>query len=138
MQRPTDIAFTSDIAEIVAKELNMPKELIEDHVDFMVHWIKKLTMDPEVLTVNIPSVGRMYLNWTKVERDYTYYKDKEEELSKHKTKMIGVNRKRLEKFGREFEGISGYNRHRKRSKLFSTYFSKGKSLRELEEWQNAQ
>jgi hypothetical protein len=138
MQKPSDIAYTKDIAESVANELGLSRQFVEDHIDFIVHWVKKLTQDPDVLTINIPSVGRLYLNWNKVYKYYNNQKNSEDDLKSSRLIAFNLNEKKLESFDKVFGDKKGYNRHRKRSKFSSTYFNKGKSLRELEEWQNSQ
>lgn len=134
-----EIAFTDDIVEDVAKELGMSKEKIAYHVDFMVHWIKKLTKIPEVLAIFIPHIGTMYVNWGKIQNEVDYFgKMPEDELPTQWKNRLRDNRIRIAKLEETFKDNDGYIRHKKRQKIFNVYHTKGKNLKELESWQNKQ
>ena len=132
----SEIAFTRDIARSVAEELGMSVEAVESHIDFTVHWIKKLSKDPKNLNIYIPHVGSMYLNIGRVKNDYNHFSKLDtEEMITSWLNQLEKHRIRLEEFQNQFpEG--GYNRHKKRTKITSNWFNKGMSLKELEEWQN--
>lgn len=136
--KPSDIAFTSDIVESIAKDLGVSKDYIEEHIDFIVHWIKKLTRDPKVLSIYIPNIGRMFFNFGRAYDDYVFFKKNEGDLSNRRKEALDLMEKRMVYFEEEFKDFQGYNRHKKRSKLTNKHFNKGKNMRELEEWQNAQ
>jgi hypothetical protein len=105
------------------------------HIDFLVHWLKKLSASPDILNVRIPHVGYMYLNISKIKRSVEYFSN-DEDLNESWKPLLDLNRARLETFSNEFEGIDGHNRHKKKSKITNKYFTKGKSFKELENWQN--
>lgn len=137
MNHDKEIAYTEDIAGEVARELGMSEEKIMYHINFMVHWIKTLTKRPTIQNIYIPHIGSLFLNWSKVQSDY----DKFSSLPKAKhrngwEKRLNDDEIRLEEFKLKFEGEEGYIRHKKRTKITSPFFNKGKSLQELEEWQN--
>lgn len=134
-----EIAFTDDIVEDVAKELGMSKEKVEYHVDFMVHWIKKLTKIPTVLAIFIPHIGTLFLNWSRVQREVDHFGQiPEGQMSTSWKNRLKDNKIRLEKLEETFKNSDGYNRHKKRQKIFNVYHTKGKNLKELESWQNKQ
>lgn len=134
-----EIAFTEDIADLVAQELGMPREKILHHMGFFSHWVKHLTKLPTVLTVYMPKLGTLFLNWSKVKSEVEYFgKIPEAELSTQWANRLRVNRERLEEFKRVFGDYNGYIRHKKRQKIFNPYYTKGKTLKELEQWQNNQ
>ena len=138
MHKPSDIAFTKDIAELVAKDLGISKESAMYHIKFMVDRIKGLTKNPEILNIQIPHIGYFYLNWKRIETDYNHFKKlPKEEMNTSWNRQLKLNEKRLETFKKYFPECNGYIRHRKRFKLTSPYFNKGKSIQDLEEWQNA-
>lgn len=137
MKRETDIAYTDDIIDEVAIKLGIPRAKVMHHMDFMVHWIKTLTRDPQILSIYIPHIGTLYLNWSMLEKDHdriSKYSDKD--LTKNLRRRIEDDEERLVRFKQEFEGIEGHIRHKKRFKLFNPHFTKGMSLEELENWQN--
>ena len=137
MRPNQQIAYTDDIARIVAKETGYSKEMVMDHIDFLSHWIKHLTENPKILNIRIPHVGYLYLNISRVNRDFDHFsKLPKDGMSKSWIKMLDKNKVRLETFGKEFDGQTGYNRHKKRTKITNPYFTKKMSLKELEEWQN--
>lgn len=135
-QSPKDIAFSKDIALEVSKKLGISKESALKHIDFLVHWIKKLTEDPEVVNIYIPSIGSLYANWTMMENRVNLLKDKGEDMKLSDENRIKLFEKKIKKLEKEFEGNAGYNRHKKRFKFTSTYYNKGMSLEEMEIWQN--
>jgi len=136
MAKKSEIAFTRDIARSVGEELGMSTEAVESHIDFMVHWIKKLSKEPTILNIYIPNVGSMYLNIGRVKNDYEHFsKLGTEEMITSWVNQLERHKIRLEEFQKQFPD-GGYNRHKKRTKITSNWFNKNMSLRELEEWQN--
>ena len=137
MQRPKDIAFTKDIAELVANDLGVSKDVAMSHIKFMVQYIKNLTKNPEILNIYLPHIGSLYLNWKKVEYDYNYFNTLPKETMNYSwSRQLELNKKRLDSFNNEFPKVDKYIRHKKRFKLTSPHFTKGKTIQELEEWQN--
>lgn len=133
----SDIKFSDDIAELVSDELGISKDMVLHHIDFLAHWIKKLTNDPEILTIRIPHLGRMYLNVSKTKEAVSFMSSlPDDTMTPNMNRELELNIKRLENFGKEFEGHRGYNRHKKKAKFTNHYFTKGMSPKELEEWQN--
>ncbi len=132
----SEIAFTRDIARSVGEELGMSTESVESHIDFKIHWIKEITKNPKNLNVYIPNIGSLYLNVGRVKNDYDHFsKLNTEEMITSWVNKLERNKVRLEEFHNQFPA-SGYNRHKKRTKITSNWFNKGMNLRELEEWQN--
>jgi hypothetical protein len=137
MNKDSEIAFTKDIAELVAEELGISKEKVLSHIDFMAHWIKTITEDPENLNVYIPHVGYMYLNVSKVQKDYDHFSNLEPDKMKPSwVSKLDNQRVRLDKFNKQFPNLDSYNRHKKKSKFTNNWFNKGMTLQQLEEWQN--
>lgn len=136
MVKSKEIAFTRDIARDVAEELGMTTEAIEHHIDFMVHWIKHLSKNPKNLNIQMPHIGNIYLNVGKVLHDYNHFSKLDtSEMPESWLIQLERNRIRIDEFNKQFPN-TGYNRHRKRFKITSSWFSKGMNFRELEEWQN--
>lgn len=132
-----EIAFSDDIARIVSEETGYPKDVVMSHIDFLSHWIKKLTKDPSILNIRVPHVGYLYLNISRVKRDVEHFSNiPKEDMNKAWVKVLEMNIARLEAFGKEFDGHTGYNKHKKRTKIVNPYFCKGMDLKQLEEWQN--
>ena len=137
MSHDKEISYTDDIAEEVARELGISKEKVMYHIDFMVHWIKTLTKIPTIQNIYIPHIGSLFLNWSRVKVDYDQFSSMPKESHKSGWEKLMSNDKiRLEEFERKFEGEEGYIRHKKRSKLTSPFFTGGRTLKELEDWQN--
>lgn len=138
MSSEKEIVFTGDIAKSVANELGVSEDMVLHHIDFLSHWVKTLTKDPSVLTIQMPHIGRMYVNISKVEATFKAF----DAMDKTGMKTSWLNqlerhRLRIEEFNRQFEDRGGgYNRHKKRSKFFNNWFNKGMSVEELENWQN--
>lgn len=137
MIRDEEIALTSDVARAVAEELGISKKMASHHIDFLAHWIKKLSKNPQILNIQIPYLGNMFLNISKVKREYDFFSElSEEEMSKSWSNRLELHRLRLEEFNRQFPNLEGYSRHKKKTKIMNSWFTKGMSLKELEEWQN--
>jgi hypothetical protein len=130
-----EISFTEDICRLVSEETGEPKEKVMHHIEFLVHWIKTLSNSPDVLNIRIPHVGYLYLNISKTKRAVDYFSNIKG-LNDNWKPLLELNRKRLQNFSNQFEGVNGHNRHKKKSKITNKYFTKGKSLKELEDWQN--
>jgi len=137
-QKPEEIAFSVDIAKDLSKELGLSTECILEHIDFLVHWIKKLTEDPEIVNIYIPSIGSLYANWNLMENAIPILEAENEYSKPYKKERAKTFSKRLDRLRKEFEGHVGHIRHKTRSKITSRYYSKGMSLEELEVWQNKQ
>jgi hypothetical protein len=72
-----EISFTEDICRLVSKETGEPEEKVMHHIDFLVHWLKKLSTSPDILNIRIPHVGYMYLNISKIKRSVEYFSNDE-------------------------------------------------------------
>lgn len=132
-----EIAFSEDIARLVSEETGYSKDAVMSHIDFLAHWIKKLTKDPTILNIRFPHVGYLYLNISRVARDVEHFSNiPKEDMNKAWLKMLELNKIRLDTFGKEFDGHTGYNRHKKRTKIVNPYFCKGMDFKQLEKWQN--
>lgn len=136
-----DVAYSSDIAKSVAEELGIPVRKVEVHIDFLVHWIKVLVDTPKVLNIYIPHIGRLYASWSnlKNKRD-NFSKLPEDNLTKLQERTKKIDIARLKEFEKRFpedkSTFTDYNRHKKKSKFLSRYFTTGKGFEELENWQN--
>lgn len=137
MSNKSEIAFTKDIATSVAEELGVPRDMVLDHIDFMTHWIKTISKNPEVLTIRLPDIGQLYVNISKVQKLYDTFSEMDEsEMKTSWLNRLENHRLRLEAFNVEFQEHEGYQRHKKKSKLFNNWFNKGMNLQQLERWQN--
>ena len=137
----TETAFTNDIAEKVAKELGMSKTKILYHIDFMTHWIKCLVKIKDVLSIYLPHIGSLYFNYAATKWEVKKFEHlKDEEMPASWVRRRNQNNEKVGKFLEAFDenGRYRYSRHKRRSKLFNFYFTKGKTLQELEIWQNQQ
>jgi len=137
-QKPEDIAFSKDIAEAVALKLGISKSSALKHIDFFVHWVKKLTEDPDIVNISLPSIGSLYVNWTMMKNRVELLKSKEEDITEFDKKRISLFESKIKKLEKEFEDNNGHNRHKRRFKFTSTYYNKGMSIEEMENWQNKQ
>lgn len=137
MSREGDIAFTNDIAILVAAELGISKEKALAHIDFMAHWIKIIANNPQNLSIGLPGIGQLYININKVQKLHNHFSQLDnEELNTSWANRLENHRLRLEAFNNEFPDHEGYHRQKKKSKFFNMWFNKGMSLKELENWQN--
>lgn len=137
MSDTSEIAFTTDIAQLVADDLGVSKKKALEHIDFTVHWIKTITKNPKALNIYIPNVGYLYLNMSKVERDFNYFNNLSKgSLTPSWLTRLENQKVRLEEFNKQFSTSVGYNRHKKKSKFSNNWFNKGMTLQELEDWQN--
>lgn len=132
-----EIAFSKDIAKIVSDKTGYSEDAVMSHIDFLAYWVKELTNDPTILNIRVPHVGYLYLNVSRVKVSVDYFSSlPKESLNKAWMETLERNRTRLETFGKEFDGHTGYNRHKKRTKIVNPYFCKGMDFKQLEEWQN--
>ena len=137
MNRHEEIAFTRDIATAVSEELGIPRETVMHHIDFMVDWIKEISKDPKNLSVYLPHIGYMYLNVGKVQKDFDHFNSlPKEDMITSWLNQLERNGTRLEEFNKQFPDSKKYNRHKKKTKIMNGWFTKGMTLKELEEWQN--
>ena len=137
MIKQKEIAFSEDIARIVSEKTGYSKDAVMSHIGFLTHWIKELTKDPTILNIRLPHLGYLYLNIGRVQIEVDHFsKVPQESMSKAWMEMLNRNKVRLETFGKEFDGQTGYNRHKKRTKIVNPYFCKGMDFKQLEEWQN--
>jgi hypothetical protein len=130
-----EISFTEDICKLVSQEAGVPEQKVLHHIEFLVHWIKTLASSPEYLNIRIPHIGYLYLNVSKIEKLVDYF-SKSKELNKNSSDLLELNRRRLQNFSDQFQDVNTYSRHKKKYKLTNKYFTKGKSFKDLEEWQN--
>lgn len=134
-----EMAFNKDIIASVAKELGISEGKVEGCMDFLPDWIRGLAKDPKNKCIYVPHVGTLYLNWSKIKHEYENALEiPEEEMTPNRIKKLERNKTILDGFDEEFKDIPDhyYNRHKKRSKMANMYFTKGKNVKELEEWQN--
>ena len=132
MRADSEITYSKDIVRIVAKKLDMPEEKVEHVLEFLIFYIKKLALLPNVFAIYLPEIGQMYLS-------AAYLKNAIINLSKKnrteaEDEKLKVTKEKLKLLDSLLE--PGYSPHKKRSKIRNNYFSLGKGLKELEGIQN--
>lgn len=131
------IAYKRDVAKSVADELGVTEECAMEHITFLTYWIKQLIDDPKTLNIQIPYIGHMYLNIARLRREYEYYKGVgEENCPESWGHKFERNRLRLEEYDKRSGHIKNHNRHLRKTKFTSKWFTMGKTTKEMEEWQN--
>lgn len=135
----SNIVFSKDIIKKVSENTGYSEKQVSVHLDFFVNWIKHLTNKEDVLSIFIPHIGILYLNWVKTAVELSHIESLPESMrSENMSSILSKNSNKIEAFKREFPNNNFYNRHKKRFKITSNHFNNGKSLLELEEWQNKQ
>lgn len=131
-----NIAYSKDIIASVSKELGLPEKQVEYVLDTMVKRIKDLTRREDCFNIAIPGLGFMYMNAGNIERQVLAleYLDDKGILKDGGKKKKDLFKKKVERIENLLEKT--YTPHKKRTKLYNTYFNLGLNLRQLEDKQN--
>ena len=131
------VAYISDIVKEVSKKTGYSERMVELHVEFLVDWINNKIEDPDVLTIGIPHVGKLY---SLVALSRNYYNDysNDEKYNKGRWgKLLKFHKNKVDKFESLFgKKVEKYNKHLRSKKIRNNFFTKGMSSEELEKWQN--
>lgn len=137
MKSDKQISYSSDIIRDATKELGISEDKVKHALEFTIFYIKKLTSIPEVFSIYIPELGQMYLNASYLKHQIGYLGEilkKKGVLSDNQKTNLQNAENRLKLLN---EALSpGYSPHKKRLKFRNMYFTKGKTVKELEELQN--
>lgn len=134
-----DIVFSSDIITSVSKKLDISERKVKHVFNFLFWFIKRKAREPEVFSINLPFIGRLYLATERLKRA-NREKEKKDQVSKRQ-KIGHKNAKdKIEIFERIFQKAADgkYLRspHKKRSNLNDYFFTKGLTIQQLEAFQN--
>lgn len=133
MRNSGDIAYSSDIIRESAEELGISEEKVKHVFEFFIFYVKSLMRMPNIFSIYLPELGQIYLN-SAYFKHVIGYTEQRKEISESQQEALNKAKERLETLDSLLE--SGYSPHKKRMKFRNMYFTKGKTVKELEELQN--
>lgn len=130
-----NIVFSKDLIKKVAKDKNLSEKQVTILFDFYFkHYFKNKALEPEVFTINLPYIGKLYLKtraaWYSIIR------------SKRKDKRLELLEEKLQEFELEFSkhidenDCQPYSIHNAESYLNRFYYNAGMDYEALENHQN--
>ena len=135
-----EVAFVSDIAKDLAKELNQSYRFAMYHIVFLRDWLYHLTLNPKIHCIKLYSLGRMYRSLPvsknilrKLVRSGNRYKTTSERRDRVSEAIEDLERK-VEDYHNEEP--TRFNVHRAKSRINKSFHTLSRSKRELEEFQN--
>lgn len=134
-----DIVFSEDIIRNVAAKLGVPERKVKHVFDFLFLHIRKLSKEPDVFSIKIPLVGRLYFSSERM-RLANIDKEKRDSVSKRQKATHKISKQKVETFENLYKDKAkgGYLRtvHKKRSNLNCFLYTKGMGIKQLEMSQN--
>jgi len=129
------IAFTEDILLQASTNLSVDKKIVEDVYSSIVAYIHHLSTNTDTVAIFVPNLGTMYMKASYISKmiekykgknlsKYEIYKNKIKNISNHANAYISDS-----KFHKK-------SRHFDKNKLNNYYYNNGKSITEIEEFQN--
>ena len=136
----SDIIYGEDIVSNVARKLKIPESRVQVVFDFLFWFIRKKSKEPEVFSIKLPKVGKLYL-CTEKQKKVLLERDKRDTVSQKQRKGHRASLEKLETFEKIFKEKAGdkYVRtvHKKGANIHNYFWNKGKTFKELEEIQNS-
>lgn len=134
-----DIVYSERIIQNVAQKMGIEEIKVRHVFNFIFPFIKRLSRDPEVFSIHLYGLGRIYMcteRWKNVllkrERYRTVSKRQRDNHRRLKAKVD-----LLEKiFTEKANGGYLYTVHKKRASISNYFYTQKKTLQELEEEQN--
>ena len=129
------ITFTKDVIKQVSKELNIEKKKIAEVYDSMMSYLHYLINETDSVAIFIKNLGTLH-----VKVGYIYERIKQYKYSKNENKLKIFNKK-IEILNDFFKNYYDNKfrvkpRHLDKFKINSLFYNNGKSISEIEEFQN--
>jgi len=134
-----DIVYSDQIIKNVAENMGIDEVKVRHVFNFLFPFIKNMSRDPEVFSINLHGIGRIYMcteRWRNIlltrERYNTVSKRQRENHRRLKAKIDLMDKI----YEDESKGSFLYTVHKKRASISNYFYTHKKTLKELEEIQN--
>ena len=129
------ITFTKDVIKQVSKELNIDEKKLAEVYDSMMSYLHYLINETDSVAIFIKNLGTLH-----VKVGYIYERIKQYKYSKNENKLKIFNKK-IEILNDFFKNYYDNKfrvkpRHLDKFKINSLFYNNGKSVSEIEEFQN--
>lgn len=140
MKQKSKIVFTEEILKEVSKNLDMDLEVVRGVYTSITDYLEYLVKYTDTVSIKLPMIGVIYINFRNVHIALNTHKkrgSKEEIIKAYEGKL-----KKLKEFvgqiDKKYKDTGEYTQiyHRFNPMYFEDYFTKGKTLEEIEELQN--
>ena len=132
MEKNSEVAYTSDIIDIMMKELDMSREKVEANVNLLIRSMKVRSEEPECGSMYLTGVGTMYFRVSTAEA--VVYK-----VEKSGNKMNEMVKKLQAKY-KLLKPMLNFNKDSvpqlRMERIRNSYVNRGKTPKEIEEFQN--
>ena len=134
-----EVATKESIIEEVASRLDMDREKVTYVFNFVIGYFKKATKIRGIVNITIPFLGRMYLKAGKAKGEVMRLTRTQAKhpLSRREAIDLSIYTTKLEEIENNSQGgTSKLKHHWSKPKIKNNYLTGGKTLEELENWQN--
>lgn len=128
------ISYKKDWIKDLAEEEGLDIYQAADVVDSIILFIKKVMRRPEVATIRIRNVGRLYVSLGSLKRRQRFYTGRRKSTNKKLEDSIDQKIKMLEEHHKKYP--YRYSRYAKMTNIKNFYLTKKMSYEELENYQN--
>lgn len=137
IRQDSKIAFTTDVVDQVAKELKISKEKVEHVYEAMMKYLKYLTLETNVVAIFIPSLGTLHIKMKHILDRIKFFKDKPD-----KQQQLSIFESKKERINKYVEKIKDHPkfvtlRHFEYSLVNKIFYNNGKTIEEIEKFQNS-
>lgn len=133
------ISNREDIVKEVAGRLNIKEEKVGYVFDFLIEHMKKMMWLRGIVSLTLPHLGRIYLKNAKIKKEITRLRNLRGKITLNRADAIRLSKyeTKLKELSENAEGgTSKLKNHYTKPKLRIRNLNMGKSLEELENWQN--
>jgi len=139
MSRSNNISNNEDIISEVAKRLEIPEYKVEFVFNFLLKYIQKLTWSRDIVAINFPYLGKLYLKNSSIVRRVKILEAKKKK--KGLTRMEAIKLSKLKDqqnllLNNTEGGTSKLKHHFTKNKLKNRNLTLNKTYQELEQFQN--
>ena len=131
---PNNISYKKDWIKDLAEEADLDIYQAADIVDSIILFIKKVMRRPDVFTIRLRHVGKLYSNIGSLRGRIKYYSGKRKGTNKKYEDMLRKKVKLLEEAHDRLP--FGYSRYKKMVNIKNRYLNKKMNYEELENYQN--
>ena len=140
----SEICFTDNIIERVAKELNESESEVRKIYKFIVEYIQHLAKNTKTVAIKIPKIGYLYVNESKIRSKIKQMemKRKREGLNDYETKKLTFLYKKFELLQGHKKTIHQFFKKKKRASYHyrypttkSPFYTNEMSFEEIEDFQ---
>lgn len=132
--------YTKDkIVRDVSDRLSIPKEKVEYVIDFLIVYVEKISKARHIVGIIFPFLGTMYLKTTQIKKEIGKLEShkKKRKLTRIESINLSKLKTKLDSVQKDYKpGQSKNKNHYRKNKLKNKYLTEGRTLEELEIWQN--